>query len=90
MESTLIVQNLKCGGCANSIKKALEKLDGVSKVAVEVTSSEIQVTHENLSNLNIVEEKLAYLGYPKQNSANSLSTKAKSFVSCGIGRFSNS
>ena len=90
MKSTIIVQNLKCGGCANSIKKALEKLVGVSKVAVEVTSSEIQITHESSANLNIVEEKLAHLGYPKEHEVNSFSTKAKSFISCGVGRFSNS
>ncbi|WP_350284851.1 heavy metal-associated domain-containing protein [uncultured Croceitalea sp.] len=90
MESIIIVQNLKCDGCANSIKKALEKLRGVSKVDVEVTLSEIRVSHEPSINLNIVEEKLTYLGYPKENAANSFSTKAKSFVSCGIGRISNS
>lgn len=90
MESTITVQNLKCGGCANSIKKALEKLAGVLKVHVEVTSAEIRITHEPSVDLDTVEKKLAYLGYPKEHEANSFSTKAKSFVSCGIGRISNS
>lgn len=89
MKFTILVQNLKCGGCANSIKKGIEKLQGVSIVEVDVATSEITVEHSNAIDSKIVEEQLCHLGYPKENANNNLRTKAKSFVSCGIGRLSN-
>lgn len=90
MKSTIVVQNLKCGGCANTIKKGIEKLKDISNVEVDVTTSKIVIEHSDALNLNIVEENLLKLGYPKENSNNTFKTKAKSFVSCGIGRISNS
>lgn len=34
-----------CGGCANSIKKALGSIDGISVVDVDVDSKNITVNH---------------------------------------------
>jgi len=33
--TTLTVQNLKCGGCANPITKAVQGIDGVTDVSVD-------------------------------------------------------
>ena len=87
MKSTIRVQNLKCGGCANSIKKKLGKLDVVTKVEVVIDSGEIRLEHTG--DIEIIEQRLMQLGYPTTDATNGFTTKAKSFVSCGIGRLSN-
>ena len=89
MKATLGIENLKCGGCAATIKKGLLSLDGVKNVAVSVESSE--VTYEaNEDAAAAVKEKLSKMGYPIVGDKNSLGHKAKSFVSCAIGRMESS
>jgi len=80
------VENLKCNGCASTIKKALMKFDEVSNVIVDIDNSVIKPEFEG--NDNIVEKiknKLASLGYPESGNNNTISV-AKSYVSCAIGR----
>jgi copper chaperone CopZ len=78
------VENIKCGGCMNSIKKAISAIAGVQ--TVEVMKETETVLVEATSDLrNVITEKLASLGYPEKGN-NSLIHKAKSFVSCAIGR----
>jgi len=36
MTTTFSAPDIECGGCANAIKKALGRVDGVSDVAVDV------------------------------------------------------
>jgi copper chaperone len=85
--SVISVENLKCGGCANSIKSAIVKLTGVSDVAVDKETSVVTVNYDDalLTRMTLV-EKLKSLGYPEENTENDLLTKAKSYVSCAIGR----
>lgn len=78
------VENIKCGGCMNSIKKAISAIAGVEKVEVNKETETIVV--EGTNNLrNAITEKLASLGYPEKGN-NTFLHKAKSFVSCAIGR----
>ena len=35
MTHTIEVENIKCGGCVNSITKALMKMEGVKNVAID-------------------------------------------------------
>lgn len=78
------VENIKCGGCMNSIKKAIAAIAGVQ--AVEVLKETETVVVEGAAELrNTITEKLASLGYPEKGN-NNLIHKAKSFVSCAIGR----
>lgn len=85
MNATLIIENLKCGGCAATIKKGLLSLDHVEKVEVAVDSSE--VTYEATAEVSdAVKEKLSKMGYPMVGDKNTLGHRAKSFVSCAIGR----
>ncbi len=58
------VQNVKCGGCANTIEEGLKALDGVQDVAVEVASGQVSVTGEGLARA-VLADKLADLGYPE-------------------------
>ena len=77
------VENLKCGGCVNSITNALQEIKGVSSVVVDKDNSE--VTIEGDFEAHIIVEKLDHLGYPVSGH-NSIVKKAKSYVSCAIGR----
>ncbi|MFM6976583.1 MAG: heavy-metal-associated domain-containing protein [Sphingobacteriaceae bacterium] len=80
----IIVENIKCGGCMNSIKTALLKLNGVSEVAIDKEQDQVSVTGPALNRDELL-EKLAALGYPERGN-NSLLSKAKSMVSCAVGR----
>lgn len=77
------VENLKCGGCASGIRKALSGLPGVQSVSVDLARDEVSV--EGDVSRETVVDKLRQLGYPPKGE-NSLSLRAKSFVSCVIGR----
>jgi len=80
------VANLKCNGCANTIKKSISSLEGVSDVVVDNDEMTVSVNFsEPASKLEIV-EKLKSLGYPEATEENGLLTQAKSYVSCMIGR----
>ncbi|EDP71647.1 Heavy metal transport/detoxification protein [Flavobacteriales bacterium ALC-1] len=88
MKNTLQIQNLKCSGCANTIITQLSKLDGVSAVSVDNNTDEVSFVYGSNSELESVRKKLSDLGYPILGEANSLPKKAKSFVSCAVGRMS--
>jgi len=86
MKTTLKIQNLKCGGCANTIVTQLSKLDGISEVIVDNDTDEVSFLASSENNMEIVKSKLSHLGYPIVGDANPLPKKAKSFVSCAVGR----
>ena len=83
------VLNLKCGGCVNTVKKGLSTIDGVDKVEVDLDTSTILVGISDENIISVVKEKLSTLGYPEENEKNSLIHKAKSMVSCSMGKFSS-
>ena len=87
--TTIEILNLKCGGCANTIKKGVSSIDGVSEVKVDLDTSEVIVDTDNESVILAVKEKLSKMGYPEIGDANTILHKAKSFVSCASGRMSD-
>jgi copper chaperone len=88
MKTTLYIQNLKCGGCANTITKNVSSIDAVTEVLVNVEKSDVSFDYPSEEKLIEVKEKLKTLGYPEDGEANSLGSKAKSYVSCAIGKMS--
>jgi copper chaperone len=82
MENIKIV-NLKCCGCKASIIKGLEDA-GLKEVSVDMDAQSVRFTGDR----ETARKKLSDLGYPEEGSpeAKSLLKKAKSFVSCAIGR----
>jgi len=88
MDSRLVIQNLKCGGCANRIITQLSKLDGIDAVEVDNTTNQVKFSYLSEEALEKAKNKLSQLGYPIEGTSNSLPKKAKSFVSCAIGRIS--
>ena len=85
------VVNVKCGGCANTVKTELEKLwvENIEVCFTENDSSENRTIKFDWD-FDQVKEKLTKLGYPEVGSeeAKSFLKKAKSFVSCAVGKMS--
>lgn len=83
------VLNVKCGGCANTLKSKLEPIFGKIEVNLEVMPREITIYQDNID-IDKLRNKLKSLGYPmvdeKMNLFEEVGTKAKSFVSCAIGK----
>lgn len=88
METTIHIQNLKCGGCANTITKGISSIEAVQNVSVNVNESTVTFFYETEAQVNEVKNKLKSLGYPEDGEANTLGAKAKSYVSCAIGKMS--
>lgn len=83
---TFTVQNLKCGGCANTITKGVQSIEGVSEVNVNVEESTVsfQTISEEVSEK--VKQKLLQLGYPTEDQENTFIRKAVSYISCATGK----
>ncbi|HUI33323.1 MAG TPA: heavy-metal-associated domain-containing protein [Dysgonamonadaceae bacterium] len=82
MKHTIAVENIKCGGCMNSIKTSLMQIDDVQEVSIDKDAE--TVTIETASEIELFIQKLNDLGYPQKGN-NSLLKKAKSYVSCAVG-----
>lgn len=84
----IVVANLKCSGCATTIKKELLKIKGVRDVKVDIDNDAVTLVSEN-ANRNSIIERLSALGYPEATEKNGLLLQLKSYASCMIGRVNN-
>jgi len=84
--TTINILNLKCNGCANTIKKGLLSLEGITEVEVTLENSEIKINKVSEGIFETVKAKLSKMGYPEVGDTNTLLHKAKSFVSCASGK----
>ena len=87
---TIEVDNLKCGGCANTIRKSLTEMAGVIGVEVDADIKTVTFSGDETIRENVV-SKLKSLGYPEKGTTHGIESgvaTAKSFVSCAIGRMS--
>lgn len=83
MAFSVDVENIKCGGCANSIRSAFD-----TDVEVDIDNGCVTFNLDQ-SERDAVVEKLKSLGYPEVGSMdglNRMTSKARSFVSCAVGR----
>jgi copper chaperone CopZ len=87
--TTIEILNLKCGGCANTVKKGVTSVEGVNTVTVDVETSKVTIDSSDASVVTLVKQKLASLGYPEVGDDNTIIHKAKSFVSCATGRITS-
>lgn len=90
MKQIFKVQNVKCGGCANTLKTKLEPLFGTIEVNLEVMPREITLDLDPKREQELRKE-LRSLGYPMTDEhlgfVQESTAKAKSFVSCAVGKF---
>lgn len=88
MQFMIEVENIKCGGCAATIKKRLLEDARIQSVEVDVSSGAITL-EASADDFASWKATLLKLGYPERGTAEGLSAAkamAKSFVSCAIGR----
>ena len=82
------IENLKCHGCAATIKKALHKFNEVKEVDIDIENSIVKISYAGENTvIDALKSKLANIGYPEKGNNNTISV-AKSYVSCAIGRMS--
>jgi len=84
----IIIANLKCNGCATTVKKELYKINGVQSVDVDVEFDAVSLSYENVDR-SVIIKKLHSLGYPEATEKNWLLSQLKSYGSCMIGKVSN-
>nr|VFJ74651.1 MAG: copper chaperone [Candidatus Kentron sp. FM]VFK16582.1 MAG: copper chaperone [Candidatus Kentron sp. FM] len=88
MQYTIEVDNIKCHGCANTIRKKVLATHDVSEVTVDVETGAVAISSsEDLT--EAIGKTLYVLGYPERGSSEGfeqIKAKATSFVSCAIGR----
>ncbi|MBC8321828.1 MAG: heavy-metal-associated domain-containing protein [Bacteroidetes bacterium] len=89
MSNVLItIENLKCNGCAATIKKGLYKFDEIESVNVDIEKSSVEIYFNgDQNNIDSYKLKLQNMGYPETGSNNTFSI-AKSYVSCAVGKIS--
>ena len=91
MTQTYEVQNVKCGGCASTLKKSLAEQFGEVDVDLDVTPRKITLNIEPEQE-EALKLALRKIGYPlvgdHLGTFATIETKAKSFVSCAIGKMS--
>ena len=90
MEKSFEVLNIRCGGCANSIKKALN--EKFSNIEIDIDGKKVTVDIESNEDEEYLRNTLRKLGYPLKDenlsTLQGLGLKAKSIASCSIGKFS--
>ena len=87
MKTTITVQNLKCGGCVNTITTKLSEIKNIQDIQVLPEASVVYFQYQDIEDVFKVKEKLKKLGYPAINEKVNLITKANSFISCATGKF---
>ncbi len=82
------IENLKCQGCANTIKKEIKRFPEVTNVQVNHEDLTVIIDYDSEEDLREnFKKRLAKLGYPEKGNKN-LGNQIKSYVSCAIGRIS--
>lgn len=89
MKKTFEVENVKCDGCANTLKKKLLKDFGKVEVNLDVFPRQITLEIKD-DETNKLREILKSIGYPMSDenldTIDTITTKAKSFISCATGK----
>jgi copper chaperone len=82
----IIIANLKCGGCENTIKTNLFKIEGVQEVTINQDEDSVTINHNGIAKREDFTKMLHSLGYPEATEENGLLLKLKSYASCLVGR----
>ena len=86
MNTVFEIQNLKCEGCENTIVSNLLRVNGISKIHINLVNSEVAIESQNNEVFEKVRKKLSEIGYPVVGEKNTIITKATSYVSCALGK----
>jgi copper chaperone CopZ len=84
----LLLANIKCSGCATTIKNELLKIKGVENITVDIENDSIDLSF-NETDRELIIHRLHSLGYPEATEKNGLLLQLKSYSSCMIGKINN-
>ncbi len=59
---TFHVPKMSCGGCVNSIKNAIKKVDDAAIIEADLTTKTVKI--ETISSKNEIVDVMTYAGYP--------------------------
>ena len=62
--TTVTAPDITCGGCANAIKNAFDRIEGVGEVDVDVASKRVTVRHEPSIDRDRIVDVLDQAGFP--------------------------
>lgn len=91
MQIVIEVENIKCGGCANSITGKLKENEHIQDVTVDIENGAVTLETDSDAIRDDAISRLLKMGYPEKGSVEGLASvkaKASSFVSCAVGRMS--
>ena len=91
MKIDIQVENIKCGGCAATIKKNILSDSRVNGVEVDIEEG-IVIIDSSEDARDEYSVALLKMGYPETGTAEGIAAakaKAKSFVSCAVGKVDN-
>ena len=83
------VENIKCGGCAGGIKSALMNDKTIDDVLVDIEGGLVEIKYKEGFDIATAKRTLLNMGYPERGTLKGIKSgaaKAKSFVSCAIGK----
>ena len=86
MKMKLKLQNLKCGGCERTIINKLSSIEGIEHVTINQKEASVSFQYKDERLIGITCELLSRLGYPVIGDRNNFGIKAKSYVSCAVGK----
>lgn len=84
-----IIDNVKCGGCENTVRKALLGFPELRDPGVDFKEGKVWFQAPEGFDDQPVKDKLRSLGYPEAGSLSGLAETAafaRSFVSCAVGK----
>jgi copper chaperone CopZ len=84
----LLLANIKCSGCATTIKNELLKIKGVENITVDIENDSIDLSY-NETDRELIIHRLHSLGYPEATEKNGLLLQLKSYSSCMMGKINN-
>ncbi len=68
-----LAENIKCNGCVKNITEALEKVEGVSDISVDIASGKVDFQYAGTQDRKFFAKLLSDLGYPEKGTKNKFS-----------------
>ena len=62
--TTVTAPDITCGGCANAIKNAFGRVEGVGEVDVDIATKQVTVRHEPSIDRDRIVDVLDQAGFP--------------------------
>ncbi|OYT16681.1 MAG: heavy metal transporter [Bacteroidetes bacterium 4572_77] len=88
MITTFYLDNVKCMGCKNTLIKEARKQKELQNIQVDIATGKVVVEYVGGREiLGRIKSRLYRRGYPEKG-RNDRITKAKSYISCAVGRIS--